>query len=118
MTNDEQAEPFSNEEQAEPFSNDERRLHDRSRLIVDVHFDGGESTSVASSKDISLGGQYISPREIGVGAMLALRIPLAGDHVVVKCEVVYTNPRKGVGVKVRDLSDNARRSLQHGLPQA
>lgn len=109
---------MTDDEQAEPFSNDERRLHDQSRVIVDVHFDGGESTAVAGSKDISLGGQYISPGEIGVGAMLALRIPLAGDHVVVKCEVVYTNPREGVDVKCRDLSDDARRSLQQKLPQA
>jgi hypothetical protein len=109
---------MTNDEQAEPFSNDERRLHDRSRLIVNVHFDGGESTGVASSKDISLGGLYMSTHtEIPVGAMLALRIPLAGEHVVVKGEVIYTNPGKGVGVKFRDLSDEARRSLEQELPQ-
>jgi hypothetical protein len=110
---------MTDDEQPEPFSNDERRVHDRSRLIVDVHFDGGESTGVASSKDISLGGLYMSTHtDIPVGAMLALRIPLAGDHVVVKGEVVYANPGKGVGVKFRDLSDDARRSLEEELPQA
>src|SRR6476646_9032189 len=106
-------------EEPEPFSSEERRQHDRSRLIVDVHFDGGESTGIASSKDISLGGLYMSTHtEIPVGAMLALRIPLAGDHVVVKGEVVYTNPGKGVGVKFSDLSDEARKSLEKQLPQA
>jgi hypothetical protein len=106
-------------EEPEPFSSEERRQHDRSRLIVDVHFDGGESTGIASSKDISLGGLYMSTHtEIPVGAMLALRIPLAGDHVVVKGEVVYTNPGKGVGVKFRDLSAEARKSLEQELPQA
>jgi hypothetical protein len=50
--------------------------------------------------------------------MLALRIPLADDHLVVKGEVVYTNPGKGVGVKFRDLSDEARKSLEQELPQA
>jgi hypothetical protein len=110
---------MTDDEQAEPFSNDERRLHDRSRLIVNVHFDGGESTGVASSKDISLGGLYMSTQtEIPVGSTLALRIPVAGDHVVVKGEVVYANPGKGVGVKFRDLSDDARRTLEHELPQA
>jgi len=110
---------MTDDEPAEPFSNDERRVHDRSRLIVDVHFDGGESTGVASSKDISLGGLYMSTgTEIPVGAVLALRIPLASNHVVVKGEVVYTNPGKGVGVKFRDLSDDARRSLEEELPQA
>jgi len=106
-------------EEPEPFSSDDRRQHDRSRLIVDVHFDGGESTGVASSKDISLGGLYMSTQaEIPVGATLALRIPIADDHVVVKGEVVYTNPGKGVGVKFRDLSDEARKSLEQELPQA
>jgi PilZ domain len=110
---------MTNEEQAEPFSSDDRRQHDRSRLIVDVHFDGGESTGVASSKDISLGGLYMSTQaEIPVGATLALRIPIADDHVVVKGEVVYTNPGKGVGVKFRDLSDEARKSLEQELPSA
>jgi len=56
--------------------------------------------------------------EIPVGATLALRIPIADDHVVVKGEVVYTNPGKGVGVKFRDLSDEARKSLEQELPQA
>jgi len=110
---------MTNDEQVEPFSNDDRRLHDRSRLIVDVHFDGGESTGVASSTDISLGGLYLSTHtDIPVGAMLALRIPLAGHHVVVKGEVVYKNPGKGVGVKFRDLTDDARRSLEQKLTQA
>jgi hypothetical protein len=108
---------MTDEEQSESFSNEDRRQYDRSRLIVDVHFDGGESTGVASSKDISLGGLYMSTRtEIPVGATLALRIPVAGDHVVVKGEVVYSNPGEGVGVKFRDLSDEARRSLEQELP--
>jgi len=108
------------DEPAEPFSNEDRREHDRSRLIVNVHFDGGESTGVASSQDISLGGLYMSTRtEIPVGSALALRIPVAdGDHVIVKGEVVYANPGRGVGVKFRDLSDEARRSLEQELPRA
>lgn len=37
-------------------SQDERRNYDRSRLIVDVFFDGKDVTGVASTKDISPGG--------------------------------------------------------------
>ena len=60
---------MTDDEQADPFSNDERRLHDRSRLIVDVHFDGGESTGVASSENISPGGLYMSTQtDIPVGS--------------------------------------------------
>ena len=110
---------MTDDEQAEPFSDEDRRAHDRSRLIVNVHFDGGESTGVASSTDISLGGLYMSTRtEIPVGSTLALRIPVADDHVVIKGEVVYANPGKGVGVKFRDLSDGARRSLEQEILRA
>jgi PilZ domain-containing protein len=109
---------MTDDNQAEPFSGDERRFHDRSRLIVDVHFEGGESTGVASSKDISPGGLYMSTQtDIPVGSTLALRIPLAGNHVVVKGEVVFANPGEGLGVRFRDLSEDARRTLEQERPQ-
>ena len=105
-------------EQPEELTSDERRQHDRSRLIVDVHFDGAESTGVASTKDISVGGLYMSTRTlIPVGATLALRIPLGNEHVVVKAEVVYSNPGQGVGVKFQDLSEEARSLMRQALPQ-
>lgn len=105
-------------DEAEEFSNDERRQHDRTRLIVDVHLDGAESTGVASTKDISPGGLYLSTQtRIPVGATLALRIPLESEHLVVKAEVVYSNPGEGVGVKFQDLSEEARSVLERGLPQ-
>ena len=107
------------DDQTEELSSDERRQHDRSRLIIDVHFDGAESTGVASTKDISLGGLYLSTRtKIPVGAMLALRIPVGNEHVVVKGEVVYSNPGEGVGVKFDELSEDAQRLMQQTLPRA
>lgn len=106
-------------EEAAESSTDERRHYDRSRLIVDVHFDGAESTGVASTKDISPGGLYLTTQtRIPVGAALALRIPIGDDYVVVTGEVVYTNPGEGVGVKFRELSESARIALESGLPQA
>ena len=64
---------------------DDRRQYDRSRLIVDVHFDGGDATGVASTKDISLGGLYMNTQtEIPVGETLALRLNLGGESVVIK----------------------------------
>jgi hypothetical protein len=106
-------------EDAQEISTDNRRQFDRSRLIVDVHFDGAESTGVASTKDISPGGLYMSTQtRIPVGAMLALRIPIGGDHVIVTGEVVYSNPGEGVGVKFHELSDDTRRELERGLAPA
>src|SRR5688500_6819929 len=101
------------------ISTDDRRQFDRSRLIVDVHFDGAESTGVASTKDISPGGLYMSTQtRIPVGSMLALRIPIGGDHVIVTGEVVYINPGEGVGVKFHELSANTREALEVGLRPA
>ncbi len=108
---------MSDEEELET-SSDERRHYDRARLIVDVNFDGGDAIGVASTKDISLGGLYMSTRtEIPIGETLALRIPLGGQHIVVKADVVYSNPGHGVGVRFHRLPDEARVLMERELPQ-
>ena len=105
------------EEQADEILPDERRKYDRSRLILDVHFKGVDATGVASTKDISLGGLYLNTQsEIPVGTTLTLRIPLGGQHAVVKADVVYTNPNHGVGVRFHRLSDEARALMERELP--
>jgi hypothetical protein len=95
-------------------SSEERRAYDRSRLIVDVYFDGTDTTGVASSKDISLGGLYLNTQTaIPEGAHLVVRIPFgSGREVVCTGEVIYSNPGKGVGVRFRDISDESRSMLR------
>lgn len=106
------------EDEAAELASDERRQHDRSRVIVDVHFDGGDATGVASTKDISMGGLYMSTQaDIAIGDTLALRIPLADRYVVVKGDVVYSNPGHGVGVRFHRLSDDARQLMERELPK-
>jgi PilZ domain-containing protein len=96
---------------------DERRQFDRSRLILDVHFDGAESTGVASSKDISLGGLYMSTQaQIPEGSTLTLRIPLKSGHAIVKADVVYSNPGYGVGVRFHRLPEETRALMERELP--
>ncbi len=108
---------MADENLPDEISTEERRHFDRSRLIVEVHFDGAASTGVASTKDISLGGLYMSTQaELPVGATLALRWPLGSEHVVVKAEVVYSNPGHGVGVKFDELSEQARALMERELP--
>lgn len=108
----------TDEDRSDEVTPDDRREHDRSRLIVDVHFDGAESTGVASTKDISPGGLYLTTQtRIPVGATLALRIPLGTKHIVVKGEVVYSNPGEGVGVKFQQLSDEARAVIERSMSQ-
>src|SRR5215216_1345203 len=97
-------------------SPEERRGYDRSRLIVDVFFDGHDLTGVASTKDISPGGLYMNTQaEIPEGSLLTLRLPLEGQDVVCNGEVVYSNPGRGVGVTFQGLSDEDRARLEDAL---
>lgn len=95
-------------------SHEERRNYDRSRLIVDVFFDGKDVTGVASTKDISPGGLYMNTQAgIPEGALLLVRIPFGRDaQVVCNAVVVYSNPGRGVGLKFQGLSDEARTILE------
>lgn len=95
-------------------SQEERRAHDRSRLIVDVFFDGQDVTGVASTKDISPGGLYMNTQaNIPEGAFLMVRIPFRPDvQVVCKAEVIYSNPGNGVGLRFHDLTDEVRAVLE------
>jgi succinyl-CoA synthetase beta subunit len=86
-------------------------------LIVDVHFDGADSTGIASTKDLSLGGVYLSTQaQIPEGATLTLRIPLGGQYVVIKADVVYSNPGHGVGVRFHRVPDEVRALMERELP--
>src|ERR687886_2390121 len=97
---------------------DERRRYERSRLIIDVFFNGADLTGVASTKDISQGGLYMNTQaEIPEGSLLTLRIPVGGHDVVCNGEVVYSNPGRGVGVTFQGLSDEDRARLGEALAQ-
>ncbi|HEX7294407.1 MAG TPA: PilZ domain-containing protein [Pyrinomonadaceae bacterium] len=99
-----------------PLDQQERRRHDRSRLIVDVFFNGRDATGVASTKDISLGGLYMKTHaEVPDGETLMIRIPLGNEQIVCSAEVVYRNPGLGLGVRFIDLSDEARAVLEREI---
>ncbi len=95
-------------------SPEERRQSDRSRLIVDVFFDGKDATGVASTQDIGAGGLYLNTQtDLPDGTLLLMRIPLGTDQqVVVNGEVVYSNPGRGVGVRFHGLSTADRAMLE------
>jgi hypothetical protein len=97
-----------------PTSPEERRQSDRSRLIVDVFFDGKDATGVASTQDIGVGGLYMNTEiDLPDGSLLLMRIPLGEDsQVVVNGEVVYCNPGRGVGVRFHGLSAADRAMLE------
>ena len=86
-------------------------------MIVDVHFEGGEATGVASTRDIIVGGLYMSTHtELPVGTTLMLRLPLGSEHAVVKADVVYSNPGHGVGVRFHRLPEATQALMERELP--
>lgn len=98
--------------------NDERRKYERSRLIIDLYFEGRDLTGVASTKDISPGGLYMNTREeIPEGSVLAIRIPFQEGDVVVNGEVVYSNPGRGVGIRFQGLKEESRRLIERALKE-
>ena len=100
-----------------PTPQEERRRHYRSRLIVDVFYDGKEGTGVASTRDIGAGGLYMNTKTpIPEGSVLLVRIPLRNEQqIVCNGEVVYSNPGLGVGIRFMGLTDEARTLLENEL---
>lgn len=98
---------------------DERRRYDRSRLIVDVFFDGKDATGVASTKDLSVGGFYMNTQaELPEGSVLLVRLPLGdGRQVVANAEVIYSNPGRGVGLRFQGLSEENQALIKSELAQ-
>lgn len=96
---------------------DDRRRYDRSRLIVDVFFDGKDATGVASTKDISIGGFYMNTQaSLPEGGVLLVRIPFGeGKQIVANAEVVYSNPARGVGLRFQSLSEENRALIESEL---
>jgi hypothetical protein len=96
---------------------DERRRYDRSRLIVDMFFDGKDATGVASTKDISVGGFYMNTQaDLPEGSVLLVRIPFSnGKQIVASAEVVYRNPTRGVGLRFQSLSEENRALIEQEL---
>lgn len=85
----------------------ERRGSDRKKYIVDVRFEGGDGTGIANTRDIGIGGMYMTttaPLDLGIPIVMAINI---GDRAMnLKGVVVYSDPGHGVGVRFKELSDD------------
>ena len=110
---------MSNEPEGDELGFAERRQHDRSRLIVDVFFNGADITGVASTKDISPGGLYMNTQTaLPEGGLLTVRLPFAEGDVIVNAEVVYSNPGRGVGVRFQGLTEKDRALMERALARS
>lgn len=104
------------EETDEALAPMQRRQSDRKKLIVSVNYEGSDSTGIASTRDISLGGLYmVTNAPLEPGTPLFLRLTIGGEEVGVNGVVVYTNPDHGVGIRFQTISEENKALLKREL---
>ena len=92
-------------EPSDALSPKERRDSDRKKLIVDVNFEGRNSTGIANTRDIGIGGLYIKTEtELDTGDEISMRMSFGGEEFSVKGIVAYADKGLGVGVRFKDLT--------------
>lgn len=105
-----------NTDSADALSPSERRGSDRKKLIVDVNFDGGDATGIANTRDIGVGGLYMTTNaKLDLGAAIFMRMTVGGRELSISGIVVYSDPGQGVGVRFHSLSDEDAALLKREL---
>jgi hypothetical protein len=101
---------------SEALSPSERRDSERKKLIVDVHFNGGDATGIANSRDIGIGGLYLTTKTVlESGTHIFMKLSLGGVEVTVNGVVVYSDPGHGVGIRFQDLNEITENLLKKEL---
>jgi PilZ domain len=101
----------------EVFTPADRRSSDRKRLIIDVQYDGGNGTGIARTRDIAVGGLYMTTAStLDIGTPILMTISLKGRHIQLDGVVMYSDRGHGVGVSFKDVAtddfDLLRRELE------
>jgi hypothetical protein len=96
----------------EALSPSERRHSDRKKLIVDVKFDGGDATGIANTRDIGIGGLYMTTNaRLKQGLPIVMRLTIGGREIAFDGVVAYIDPDQGVGIRFHNLSDDTKELL-------
>ena len=100
----------------EALTPQERRKSDRKKLIVDVKFEGGDATGIANTRDIGIGGLYITTNaSLQTGDPIAMEMVLSGQKVNVEGVVAYADVGQGLGVRFKDLNSETESLLKQEL---
>lgn len=100
----------------EAVSPSERRVADRKKLIIDVRFDGGDGTAIANTRDIGVGGLYMTTTaNLSTGTPVLMTMSLGGRSLDLNGVVAYSDPGHGVGVRFHDLSSEDADFLKNEL---
>jgi len=94
----------------------ERRGSDRKKLIVDVRFDGGDGTGIANTRDIGVGGLYMTTTApLDQGTAIVMTLNMGARTLNLDGTVVYADPGHGVGVRFKNLDPADEEFLQSEL---
>lgn len=107
---------MNKKEFAESLSDSERRGSDRKKLIIDVHFSGGDATGIANTRDIGIGGLYMTTNtQLNIGTSLFMRMSVGDQELALGGVVVYSDPGHGVGIRFQDLSKENEGYIKEAL---
>jgi hypothetical protein len=101
---------------AEALAQSERRKSDRKKLIIDVRFEGGDATGIANTRDIGVGGLYMTTSAaLEIGTPIFLTMNLEGREISFNGTVAYVDPGQGVGVRFQNISEDDEAFLKKEL---
>lgn len=105
-----------NKDLAENLSASERRGSDRKKLIIDVHFSDGDATGIANTRDIGIGGLYMTTNaKLDIGTPILMNLTINSEEISIRGVVVYADPGHGVGVRFDNLSPEKEAFLNNEL---
>lgn len=100
----------------EALAPSERRQSDRKKLIVNVDFEGGDATGIANTRDIGVGGLYMTTNsDFEIGTPIRLRLTVGGRELSLDGIIAYADPGQGVGVRFQNLSGEDETLLKSEL---
>jgi Tfp pilus assembly protein PilZ len=107
---------MSNKDFAEAISSSERRGADRKKLIVDVHYNDGDATGIANTRDIGIGGLYMTTNaKLDIGTAVFMQISIGAKELSLNGVVVYSDPGHGVGIRFQDLTTESEKTIKQEL---
>ena len=103
-------------ELGEAVSSSERRVANRKKLIIDVRFEDGDGTGIANTRDIGVGGLYMTTTaNLDTGMPIVMTVSIGAETLNLKGVVVYADPGHGVGVRFKDLDPADEEALRSEL---
>ena len=94
----------------------ERRTSERKKMIINVQFEGGDGTAIASTRDVGTGGLYMSTTAmLEKGTPIVMSLGFGPKTMSINGVVVYSDPGYGVGVRFRDVGEDEEKVLAREL---